>query len=128
MDTNYFQKEDAEFGEVLLQSSVVALEAKCLKKIIVQRVVVKPEGHRSPVTTEGPQFWECIRPSKDQGQCGKRLIAIDFGRESQQHPPKLMLRKCVRFLRVVNSDLGETDHLGREQMALGNPGRDRITC
>lgn len=54
--------------------------------------------------------------------------SLDFGRETQQHPPRPVLRKRVRFLSAVNSDLGETDHLGREQMALGNPGRDEITC
>lgn len=39
-----------------------------------------------------------------------------------------MLRKCVGFLSMVNSDLGGTDHLGGKQMALGNPGRGKITC
>lgn len=61
MDTNRSHKEDAEFGKVLLYSLVIAREAKCLKQIIAQHVVVQPEGHRSTVTTKTPQFWECIR-------------------------------------------------------------------
>lgn len=58
----------------------------------------------------------------------KRLIGVDSGGKSQKHPLKPVLRKCVGFLIMVNSDLGGTDHLGREQMALSNPGRGKITC
>lgn len=52
----------------------------------------------------------------------------EAGGKSQKHPLKPVLRKCVGFLIMVNSDLGGTDHLGREQMALSNPGRGKITC